>query len=118
MIFSLEAQVLRMMVTNTESTLKERTGLIDSKFISMVQGHFPDNYLSDCIEFVLQDISLQKEGSGKQRANFKQVFLTYTGKDIIQEDTEGNKFFSILITNLNSFYCFYLFLSHKWILVI
>lgn len=85
-----------MMVTNRDKPLEERTGLVDSKFVSMVQGHFPVTHLSECIQFVLQDISLQKGECRKQQANRKQIFKTYTGKDLIQEATEGNTILFIL----------------------
>lgn len=85
-----------MMVTNRDKPLEERTGLVDSKFVSMVQGHFPVTHLSECIQFVLHDISLQKGECRKQQANRKQIFKTYTGKDLIQEATEGNTILFIL----------------------
>lgn len=93
LIFYTEAQIFRMLVTNRETTLKESTRLMDSKFVSMFQGHFPDTQLSECIQFVLQYISLKKERNDKQHANLKQVFITYTGMDLIQEATEGNNNF-------------------------
>lgn len=93
LIFYIEAQIFRMLVTNREKTLKESTRLMDSKFVTMFQGHFPDTHLSECIQFVLQYISLKKERNDKQHANLKQVFITYTGMYLIQEATEGNNNF-------------------------
>lgn len=73
-----------MLVTNSD------TKVLDSKFISMSRGHFPESYLAESVQYVLQYISTEEERKGSQHADIKPIFISYYGKDLQQEETEGS----------------------------
>lgn len=73
-----------MLVTISE------TKVLDSKFISMSRGHFPESHLAESVQYVLQYISIQEERKGLQHGDIKPIFITNNGKDLQQEETEGS----------------------------
>lgn len=87
-----ESQIFRMLVTNTEQNLGERTKHMDRMFTFMTQGNFPESHLAEPYQFVLQCISFQKDQKADLlQSNLKPVFISYNGIHLQQEETEGSK---------------------------